>query len=64
MTLKATVLKDKCCGYGICNEICPTVFKIDDQGFAYVEDSEVAAEFTDAAREACDSCPESAINVE
>ncbi|WP_376715244.1 ferredoxin [Janibacter limosus] len=23
---------EKCCGYGICAEICPSVFKLDDRG--------------------------------
>ncbi|MDQ1696539.1 MAG: ferredoxin [Frankiaceae bacterium] len=62
--MKATVLKDKCCGYGICAEICPSIFKVDDQGFAYVEDSEVSDDLVEAAQEASESCPESAIVVE
>jgi ferredoxin len=63
VAVKATVLPGKCCGYGICTEICPQVFKLDDMGFAYVEPAEVPEDLTDSAQEACDSCPESAIVV-
>jgi ferredoxin len=64
VTVKAAMVPGKCCGYGMCVEICPQVFKLDDMGFAYVEAPEVPDEFADAAQEACDACPESAIEVE
>nr|WP_257909561.1 ferredoxin [Janibacter limosus] len=32
MTTKVTLDMEKCCGYGICAEICPSVFKLDDRG--------------------------------
>jgi ferredoxin len=64
VTVKATVLQGKCCGYGICAEICPQVFQLDDMGFAFVESEEVPEELTASAQEACESCPESAIVVE
>jgi ferredoxin len=64
VTVKATVLPGKCCGYGICVEICPQIFKLDDMGFAYVEAPEVSDELVSSAQEACDSCPESAITIE
>jgi ferredoxin len=50
-------------GYGICAEVCPDVFKLDENGFAYVE-GEVSGELEEAVREACESCPEEAITVE
>ena len=50
----------KCCGYGICNEICPTVFKLDDSGFAYVH-GPVSDEDRAAVLEAVEACPEEAI---
>jgi ferredoxin len=50
----------KCCGYGICAEICPEVFKLDENGFAYVE-GPVPPEHMAAALEAYAECPEEAI---
>ena len=34
MTQKLKVVIDKaaCCGYGVCAEICPQVYKLDDNG--------------------------------
>jgi ferredoxin len=63
VALRAVVDRNRCCGYGICAEVCPEVYKIDDQGFAYV-DGDVPPELEDAAREGCDACPDEAIVVE
>jgi ferredoxin len=60
--LKVVVHREKCVGYGICAEICPDVFKLDESGFAYVE-GEVSGELQEAVDEACESCPEEAITV-
>jgi len=60
--MRVEVSSTKCCGYGICAETCPTVFKLDDQGFAYV-DGDVSPEDEAAVMEAVDSCPEEAISV-
>lgn len=57
--LHVTVTKS-CCGYGICADICPDVFKLDEQGFAYV-DGPVPAAFEATALEALAECPEEAI---
>jgi len=61
--LKVVVNRDKCVGYGICAEICPEVFKLDENGFAYV-DGDAPIELEEAVREACDNCPEEAITAE
>lgn len=63
MTLHVRIERDKCCGYGICAEICASVYKLDDQGFAYVDQDLVPADVEDSAVEGADSCPESAIIV-
>lgn len=60
---RATVDRRKCSGYGICADLCPEVFKLDEEGFAYV-DGPVLREHLDAAREAEYECPEEAITVE
>ena len=61
MTLHVKVEREKCCGYGICAEICPSVYKLDDQGFAYVDTELVSADDEESAVEAAEACPELAI---
>ncbi|ROO87994.1 ferredoxin [Actinocorallia herbida] len=58
MTMKVLIDSEKCCGYGICAEICPSVFKLDAQGFVFVEGDTVSEEEAQAAIEAADACPE------
>lgn len=63
MTLHVKVEREKCCGYGICAEICPSVYKLDEQGFAYVDTDLVSPGDEDAAVEGAEACPELAIIV-
>jgi ferredoxin len=60
LPLVMEVDRKKCSGYGICAEMCPDVFKLDDQGFAYVE-GPVPEDLEADAIEACENCPEEAI---
>ncbi len=63
--IKAVVDRAACCAYGLCAEICPEVYKLDENGIAYVEgDGLVPEELEDAAREGCDACPQAAIKIE
>lgn len=62
--LKVVINKPACCGYGVCNEICPDVYKLDENGIVYVDDEIVPAGFEAAAREGADACPQSALKVE
>ena len=43
MTMRVEIEREKCCGYGICAEICPSVYKLDDQGFVYIDSDLVPA---------------------
>ncbi|MBC7327099.1 ferredoxin [bacterium] len=60
--MKVKVDRELCIGCGLCEESCPEVFALDDEGKAYV--------LPDADLEACDleevanSCPAEAITVE
>jgi len=36
--IKVKVIKSACCAYGLCAEICPDIYKLDENGIAYVED--------------------------
>ena len=59
--MRVFVDRDRCCGYTVCAEISPEVYKIDDQGFAYVDLEVVPPELREAAREGAEACPEAAI---
>jgi ferredoxin len=61
--LRVVIDKPACCGYGLCAEICPDVFKLDDNGIVFVEDALVPAGLEDKAREGADACPQSALSV-
>ena len=60
--MKAFVDENVCTSCGLCEGVCPDVFSL-DTGVA-VATEEVAGEFEDAAREACDGCPVQAISIE
>lgn len=62
--MKATVDATKCEAYGACAERCPSVFELDEWGYAAViGDGTVAPDQRDAAIEAADACPEQAITI-
>lgn len=62
--MKAHVDKDTCIGCGLCTSICPEVFSMDDDGKAVAISGDVPTDNQDAAKEAEESCPVSAITVE
>ena len=63
MAMKVWIDQDLCTGDGLCEEICPDVFALDDEGLSYVATAEVPPELETKAREAADNCPERAITV-
>ena len=63
-SLKVVINKPACCGYGVCAEICPEVYKLDENGMVFVENEIVPKGLEDAAREGADACPQSALKVE
>ncbi len=52
--------EETCIGCGVCESICPDVFKMNDDGKAEV----VKPEGADCAQEAADACPTGAITIE
>ena len=62
--MKANVNKDACIGCGACTFTCPDVFEIGDEGVATVKVEEIPEEAKNAAVEASEGCPTSAISVE
>jgi ferredoxin len=61
--LRVVVDKPACCGYGVCAEICPEVYKLDENGFVFLNDPLVPAGLEDKAREGAEACPQSALAV-
>ena len=61
--MKASVNED-CIGCGLCEGPCPDVFSIGDDGVAHAVEGDVPEDAEDAAQEAADNCPVSAITVE
>lgn len=64
VNMKAYLDKSGCISCGLCVDICPEVFQMDDDGVAEVYVEDVPVEVEDAAVEAQDSCPVSVITVE
>jgi len=62
--MRAVADRGACCGYGVCAEICPEVFKLDEAGIVYLDDDIVAADLVDRAREAAEACPQLALTLE
>jgi ferredoxin len=63
VTLTVKVEREKCCGYGICAEICPSVYKLDEQGFVHLVSDVVPEGDEESAIEGAEACPELALEV-
>ncbi len=62
--MKVKVNKDACIGCGACAAICDEVFEINDEGLSEAKVEEVKEELQDDVRDAADSCPTGAIEIE
>lgn len=60
----AEVDKDTCIGCGACPDICPEVFKMEDDGLAIAYKNPVPSELENSAKEAADGCPVDAIHID
>lgn len=61
--LRAFADRERCCGYGICMQLCPEVFKADEGGLVYLATDIVPAGLEEEATEAAASCPAQALRV-
>ncbi|MGI5902250.1 MAG: ferredoxin [Desulfitobacteriia bacterium] len=62
--MRAYIDKEKCSGCGLCEDICPDVFKPDEDGFYKAIDEEIPEDVLEDALEAKDSCPTECITIE
>ncbi|MCY4756577.1 ferredoxin [Pelomonas aquatica] len=65
-TPKFRVIADRsrCCGYGLCAQVCPTVYKLDSDGLVYLDSDLVPAGLEEEAKEGAAACPAEALAVE
>lgn len=62
--MKAYVDKDLCIGCGLCEGICPKVFKMNDDGIAEAIEGELSKDQQNDAEDAKLQCPVEAITIE
>ena len=62
-TLRVTVDRGRCCGYGLCAQVCPQVYKLDADGLVFLESDMVPEGLEEEAREGAAACPAEAIVV-
>ncbi|MGI6252034.1 MAG: ferredoxin [Synergistaceae bacterium] len=59
--MRVSIRTEECIGCGVCAQICPEVFSMDDDaGVSRV----IQPEGSDCAQEAADSCPVACIDIE
>ena len=62
--MKIVVDPERCQGHNRCHALAPTLFEIDDLGYATAAPGPVDADLESAARLAAANCPEAAIAVQ
>ena len=62
--MKAYVDDDLCIGCGTCPEVCPDVFHMTDDGIAHAINGDIPEDVLGNAKQACDSCPVDAIDID
>src|SRR5271168_3073324 len=61
--LRVVADRGACCGYGVCAEICPEIFQVDDIGIVQLKVAIVPEGLEVRAREGAAACPQSALKV-
>ncbi len=62
--MKAIVDQDECISCGACIDICPEVFRWNDDDKAAAYTNPVPEDVQDSCKDAADSCPTDAITIE
>lgn len=62
--MNVAVDPDRCQGHNRCHALAPTVFDIDDLGYATAAPGDLDPDLETAARLAAANCPERAITIE
>jgi len=63
--MRVRVDPTQCDGYGKCNKVLPEMFKLDEFGYAQLDDAvDVPPELEAKVREAAEVCPSAAVIIE
>lgn len=62
--LRVIADRSACCGYGVCAELCPEIFKVNDIGIVALLTDVVPPALEAKAREAVSACPTNALKIE
>ncbi len=62
--MKVQVDRHKCQCHNRCYMACPEVYRVDGEGYAYVEVEVVPKDLEEKALRGAENCPEGAITVE
>ncbi|MDD5459114.1 MAG: ferredoxin [Phycisphaerae bacterium] len=62
--MKVFVDVNLCSGAGLCENTCPEVFRLNNDGFSEVKTDPVPPAAEDKCRQAAESCPAGAISIE
>jgi ferredoxin len=62
--MKPVIDQDLCIGCGSCEETCPEVFQVREDGHSWVIDENPGHELYGPIRDAADLCPVNAISIE
>lgn len=63
-TLRVIVDRSRCCGYGLCAQLCPEVYKLDENGLVFVESETIPGGLEEEAKEGAAACPAEALVIE
>ena len=64
MVLRVTAERGRCCGYGLCAQLGPQVYKLDENGLVYMDTETFSMALEEEVREGAAACPAEAIAVE
>jgi ferredoxin len=62
--MRTRVDKAACCGYALCVEICPEVYRLGGDAIVEILLDPVPPELADKVRRAVEECPQSALTAE
>jgi ferredoxin len=62
--MKVTVDRDLCEANGVCANLVPQIFGLDDDDYLHITPGDVPAELADQVRLAVQSCPKMALSLE
>ena len=62
--LRVVADRSKCCGYGLCAQVCPEIYHLDENGLVVLAADTVPEGLEESAREGAAACPAEAIVIE